>query len=115
MEAFINALATIAGVFAFGGLVALAIERLVEKFATWPLKQLGWPKEIKAYVALLLGGLFSFGFNIDLFGPLAVAVGLSPLIPWAGKLLTALAVGGGSHFLHDIWPEQGQDQAGGGA
>ena len=104
METFLQALATIAGVFAFGSLLALTVERLVEKFVTWPLERIGWPSEVKAYVALVVAGLFSWGFAIDLFTPLAVSVGLQPFVPWAGYVLTALAVGGGSQLLHDVWP-----------
>lgn len=104
MEALLEALSVIAGVFAFGSLVALIIERLVEKFATWPLQRLGWPTEVKAYVALVLGALFSGAFAIDLFTPLATAVGLQPFVPWAGYLLTGLAIGGGANFMHDVWP-----------
>lgn len=106
MENFLQALAVIAGVFAFGSLIALVIERLVEKLLTWPLEQAGLPSELKAYAAFIIAGLFSAGFAIDLFTPLATAVGLQPFVPWAGYLLTAFAIGGGSQLLHDIWPSQ---------
>ena len=107
MESFLEALSVIAGVFAFGSLVALVIERLVEKLLSWPLKYYGWASEWKAYAAFVLAALFSGLFAVDLFSPLAVAVGLQPFVPWAGYALTALAVGGGSQLMHDAWPGQG--------
>lgn len=105
MEMFLETLAAIGGVFAFGSLIALTVERVVEKLLTWPLEARGLPSELKAYAAWVLAGAFSGAFAIDLFTPLAVAVGLEPFVPWAGYLLTALAVGGGSQLLHDIWPQ----------
>ena len=103
MEQFLQAIGTIAGVFFFGLLIAFTIERLVEKLATWPLEQAGLPSELKAYIAWVFGGAFSGAFAIDLFTPVAIAVGLEPFVPAAGYVLTALAVGGGSQILHDIF------------
>ena len=104
MEQFLQALSVIAGVLAYGSLVALVVERLVEKFATYPLERAGWPSEVKAYIALLIGGIFSGAFAIDLFTPLALAVGLQPFVPWAGYVLTGLLIGGGANLVHDVWP-----------
>jgi len=32
------------------------------------------------------------------------AVGVQPLVPWAGILVTGVALGGGGSFIHDLWP-----------
>lgn len=107
---FVDALALMLQVFFFAAMLALIIERLTEKFVRPLLER--WGQEwLLAYVALLLGLLFSLAFGIDLLTPLAVAVGLSPFVPWAGYLLTGLMVGGGSNFLHDVWPGQGSGAA----
>lgn len=103
MEQLAQAIATIAGVFAFAALLALIVERLVEKFVKPPLQKYEWDAAT-AYVALALGVAFSWSFGIDLLTPLAAAVELSPFVPWAGYLLTGLVVGGGSNLLHDLWP-----------
>jgi hypothetical protein len=103
MEQLAQAAATIAGVFAFAGFLAFIVERLVEKFVKPPLRKGGW-HGVSAYAALLLGVVFSWGFGLDLATSLAVAVGASPFVPWAGYLLTGLLVGGGGNFMRDVWP-----------
>ena len=75
--------------------LAFVVERLVEKLVK-PLLQVAGQEQLMAYVALLLGCLFSVAFNVVLLTPIAVAVGLAPLVPWAGLLLSGLLVGGGS-------------------
>ena len=106
MMDFANGLALVAQVVLFTGLLAFVVERLVEHFVKPLLDMQGW-HVATPYVALALGLAFSLLFRIDLFTPLAVAVGLQPLTPWAGLTLSGLVVGGGSNFLSDIWPGQG--------
>lgn len=104
MNTFLDGLDLVAQIFLFAAFLALIIERLVEKFVK-PALPAQW-QTLSAYTALVLGLLFSWAFGIDLLTPIATAVGLEPFVPWAGYLLTGLIVGGGSNFLHDVWPGQ---------
>lgn len=87
-------------------LVAGAVERLVE----WLVKpflenaQETARLQILRLSVLVLAGAASYLLGIDLFAPMLQSIGLSPVAPWVTPLLTAVFVGGGSNFLHDIWP-----------
>lgn len=111
MNELSTAFGTVAGVLSLALFLSLVNERVVE-FVIKPLvegilKAAGRSVELAGglipYVAAVMGGLISYGFGLDLFAPLAVAVGLEPAA-WVTKGLTALVVAGGSNLLHDIWP-----------
>jgi hypothetical protein len=102
---------TIAGVLSAALFLSLSVERVVQ-FVIRPLLATLVKDEEKAgkvlpYLSALLGGLVSWGFGLDLFAPLAAAVGLAPAA-WITKLFTALVVSGGSNLLHDLWPSGGR-------
>ena len=106
-----NAFGAVAGVLSLAFFLCLVNER-VNQFVIRPaveaiVKAAGKTAKTAAnlmpYIAALTGGLISFGFGLDLFAPLAEAVGLAPAA-WVTQLLTALVVAGGSNLLHDLWP-----------
>ena len=103
-EVFTNALTLVTATLLFATMVATVNERLVEKLAKPVIHRIPVIGEYADYVALVTGALISIGFGIDLFTPIATAVGVHMTAPWAGLALTAAIVGGGSHFIHDIWP-----------
>lgn len=100
---FVEALGLVIQILLFAVFLATVVERLVEQFINPPLKRLGW-EAYTPYPALALGCLISVLFNIDLFTPVAEAIGLQPLTNWAGLVLTGLLVGAGSDVLHQVWP-----------
>ena len=82
---------------------ALAIERVVENFIA-PVV----PKErsvLLRYVALALGLLSAFAFNLDLTEPILDLAGLTPLVGWAGRIVTGVILAGGSNLISDWWPK----------
>lgn len=101
---FTNALTLATATLMFALMVATVNERLVEKLAKPIVNRIPVVGDYADYVALLTGALISVGFGIDLFTPIATAVGVQMTASWAGMALTAAIVGGGSHFIHDIWP-----------
>ena len=88
---------------AFASLLALVNERLVEKFVSPLLVEIRL-KWVIPYIALLSGVLISLGFGIDFFTPLTEAMTRAPVVSWAGPVISGFIIGGGSSFLHDIWP-----------
>lgn len=79
--------------------LAMANERLVGYFdPVWAKIPL---EGSKRYISFLSGALIGWLFQIDLVSTLIPTV---PLLPWAGTLLTALVLGGGSNLIHDLWP-----------
>lgn len=103
MSEFGPALASLAGILAFASLLALTNERIIEH----GVKPLMVRLRIDAYVgqvAMATGTGIAFLFWVDLYAPLARAIGMTPLVPWAGVLLTGLVIGGGSNLLNDLWP-----------
>lgn len=100
---FSEGLALVAQVVLFVSLLALFVEGATEHFVKPALDKAGM-EWFKPYAALLLGLLVAAGFQADIFTPLAVAVGLEPLSPWFGLVLTGVAIGRGSNYIHDIWP-----------
>lgn len=111
MNELSGAFGAVAGVLSLALFLAMVNERVVEfvvrPFVEALLRRAGQPKEeaakVMPYVAAGMGGLISWGFGLDLFAPLAAAVGLEPAT-WVTRLLTALVVAGGSNLLHDLWP-----------
>jgi hypothetical protein len=101
MNGLTEALAASAGVLGFIVLIGFTIEKLTEKFFK-PLIGLFTNVAVADYVALVFGLGVSIGFQIDVLTPLAVSVGLEPLTPWFGLVVTGLGVGGGANFWHDV-------------
>lgn len=100
-----DAAATVGVAFTLAVFLALVNERLIEYFVAPIFDQRGWSQYI-LYVSLATGALISLAFGIDLFGPMAAALDMQMIAPWAGYILTAITVGGGSNLLHDLWPEE---------
>ncbi len=114
----------VAEIVAFVVFLALVVERLVELFLgpsthilVFVLEEINngkvilpTHKELVGWflsVAVLIFGLtLSVAFNIDIFTPLAESVGLEPISNQAGLIMTGLVLGGGSSFLHDLWPQK---------
>lgn len=103
MENFGSALASLAGILAFASLLALTNERIIEH----GIKPLLVRLKIDSYtgqISMLTGTGIAFLFWVDLYAPLARAIGMTPIVNWAGVLLTGLVIGGGSNLLNDLWP-----------
>ncbi len=81
-------------------LLSAANERLVGYFG--PLWKKVPVENFARYVSFVFGALLSWLFQIDLVSQL---IPTTPLFPWAGTLLTALILGGGSNLIHDLWPK----------
>jgi hypothetical protein len=103
MDTFLSALGLVATVVLFAGLLATVTERLVEHIVKPAAQSLGVAGAVP-YAAMLLGLAFSVAFGIDLFTPVAVAIGLEPLTPWAGLVLSGWLVGGGCNLICVVWP-----------
>ena len=103
MEAFTSALGMVAGVMAFALMLAVINERFIDQLIKPPLAKAGG-EEYAGQIALVTGALIAILFGIDLFTPIAESVGISMTASWAGVALTAVLVGGGSNFIHDVWP-----------
>lgn len=103
MDQFLQGISLVAQVFALAAFLAVIVERLVEHFIK-PLLARAGQSWLAPYAALVLGAAVSLAFGIDVFSPIATAVGVEMTAPWAGLALSALVVGGGSQFMHDIWP-----------
>lgn len=101
-----NALAGLTAVLAFAVLLATINERLIEQFVGPALNRVG-AGDWTGQVALFTGMALAFG--IDLFTPAAEALGMTLNAPWAGMALTGLLIGGGSNFIHDVWPTSAPD------
>ena len=108
MEQFTQALSTVTTVLLFATFLATINERLVEKFIKPLLGKIGNGEtnasQYTAHAALVTGALIAVLFGIDLFTPIADALGITMTAEWAGMALTAVLVGGGSNFIHDVWP-----------
>lgn len=95
---------TVAVAFVLAAFLALVNERLIEAFIA-PLAERGGWNYLLPYVSLVTGALISLGFGLDLFGPIAADLSITMVASWAGYVLTAAVVGGGSNLLHDLWPD----------
>lgn len=92
-------LTEVIGLLAAATFLATANERLVGYFdPIWKKVPL---ENFKRYVSFLFGALLGYLFQIDLVSQL---IPTTPMFPWAGRLLTALIIGGGSNLIHDLWP-----------
>lgn len=82
--------------------LATAIERTIENLVA-PVVPDKYSVALR-YAALALGLGAAFTFGVDLVTPGLEAAGITPAVPWAGKALTGVALGGGANLLHDWWP-----------
>lgn len=85
--------------------LAVAIERTIENLVA-PVVPDEYAVSLR-YAALVLGLVAAFGFGVDLITPGLESAGIVPAVPWAGKALTGIALGGGSNLVHDWWPSDG--------
>jgi len=103
---------TAVAVFVF---FAFLVESTTEYiFSPWvDLAKAKWPVveqlEPLKFIALIVGVLVSFGFELDLI--VVAFPDVTPQAPWFGLLLTGLLIGRGGNFVHDTWktyiaPEQ---------
>lgn len=79
--------------------VAIFNERVVEVVGNWLFNLLGWNKEWLLGLALLTGFVFTLWVGTNVFAPV-----LGNGLP--GVVLTAIAVGLGSSFLHEMLPNK---------
>ena len=94
-------------------LASLALAFLAESmteyvFSVWlDLAKQKWPVletiQPLRYVAMVVGVGLAFAYRLDLL--LAAFPQLPSLAPWVGILLTGMAIGRGSNYLHDFWIE----------
>lgn len=82
-------------------LVGLAIlsNRIVEALVTPVFNFYGWNKFPLLYISWLAAGALVFASGINLFAAFIP----NPIV---GKLLTAIAAGGGGNILHDVTDQQ---------
>lgn len=90
--------------------LALALAFIAESmseylFAPWLdvlKKRWPWLEEAKPmqYVALAMGLLLAFAYNLDI---IFEAFGYTANWPWIGVVVTGLAIGRGSNYVHDLW------------
>lgn len=103
MEQFLNGIAAVAPIVALVVFLATVNEKLVEHVMKPITKRIGLG-DLTVYVALVTGALMSLGFGMDVFTPLAEAVGTEPVVWWTGRAITAGLVGAGSILVHEVWP-----------
>ena len=79
--------------------IAVVIETLVE-FLVAPLLDRVGRSWLLPYAACLFGIGFSFAYRLDI---LRALLGIVPVHPIIGHLVTGLALGRGSNFVHDLF------------
>jgi len=94
------------GVYALALLLAFIVESMVEYiFAPLGLLTEGNPLivalEPLKYVALLVGVLLAFAYQLDVIAEAFPTQGA--VAPWVGIVLTGLAIGRGANYIHDLW------------
>ena len=87
-------------------LLAFALAFLAESmteylFASWVdrIAKLAEAEPLK-YIALLVGVGMAFAYRLDL---IALAFQQEAGAAWVGILLTGMAIGRGSNYVHDLW------------
>lgn len=109
MENFAAAFGEVATLYGVAGFLAFANERFVEQFVkpiSRPIEERLGIGSVSAYIALATGAALAWGAGLDLISPVLDALGVQPLVWWFGQGVSALIVGGGSHFISDIWPQK---------
>jgi hypothetical protein len=76
-------------------ITAILVERIVE-YISQPFPSI--PKYGKLVLSLVLGILFAVFLQLDVF----VLLGVEPVSPYAGQVLTGLVFAGGSNLVNDI-------------
>lgn len=96
----------IVGRFVLAFALAFVAESMSEYlFASW-LDALGkrwcWLAQFAPmrYVSLAVGLALSFAYQLDI---IYEAFGYMAVWPWIGVVITGLAIGRGSNYLHDFW------------
>lgn len=104
-------LSAIASLIALLGFLGFLIERIVQHFVT-PIVdhfdiQSSTRTLILMFTSLFLGLVSAFAFGLDVITPLVQPFitdnSVMPL-PITGTLFTGIILGGGSQFIHDLWP-----------
>jgi hypothetical protein len=96
-----NVLAFLAVILLIAFLVESLVEYLFGQFFAHieALKPYSW---CLMYIAAAVGVLGAFHYQLDLVSLLSIYLGLSISISWFGMVLTGLAIGRGSNYIHDI-------------
>lgn len=105
---------TVAGAVAIAAFLALILERITEAFVSpiysvlqkFLTGEASKEQPYMVYVTLALGVLIAYAFSVDAVTPTLTSLGqeIPARLSGAGWLLTGVIMGGGSNFLHDIWP-----------
>jgi len=86
-------------------LLAVVVEGLVEYFAGKPFDNIAALTPFKwtlPYIAAVVGVAGAFNYQLDLFSTLGDFLGRAVPVSALGIVLTGLAVGRGSNYLHDV-------------
>ena len=86
--------------------LAFVIESLVEYFVGEVANHIPRVEPYKwltMYLAAIVGIVAAFIYQLDLVHLLADFLGIQMAISTLGMVLTGLAIGRGSNFIHDIW------------
>lgn len=81
--------------------LAIAVERVTEIVFGKPFDQVERLRPYKwtlMYIAMVLGVVSSFTFSLDFLTLLGQDLSLF------GQIITGVAIGGGSNFIHDLLP-----------
>lgn len=97
-------------------LVAFLVEAMVEYFLGIPLSKI--PKLAPytwalVYVAAIVGVVGAYVYQLDLINIISSQVGTPVPINHFGLIMTGLAIGRGSNFLHDLFAKFAARPAGG--
>lgn len=95
------------GILAVTLMMAFLVETLVEFFFGTlfdKVKVLTPYKWALMYIAVAVGLVGSFTYRIDIIAIAADAVRADPVIPvkWYGMIITGIAVGKGSNYIHQL-------------
>jgi hypothetical protein len=95
---------TIAAALGAAIFFAFFIERGIEKFVSDPkIRNQAW----LVLLAIALGILVAVGFNIDLvtifLNTINGGSGFATVVPYLGHVITGVAIGFGSTFIHDVF------------
>lgn len=85
--------------------MAFLVESLVEYLFGQPFEHIPIVAKYKwllMYIAAVVGVLGAFMYGLDLLFLLGDYVGIVMPVTWFGILLTGLAIGRGSNFIHDL-------------
>lgn len=85
--------------------LAFLVESLVEYLFGQPFEHmpaLAKYKWLMMYIAAAVGVLGAWIYSFDLISLLGVYIGMALPVTWFGVILTGLAIGRGSNYIHDL-------------